>query len=66
MKMDSKDGTLKKKYNSSTIMQKLEILKELEKGLSPCFVAQKFGISCRTVYDIKKNKEKFLSFPTLR
>lgn len=45
-----------------TILQKIEIIKELDKGSSAKYLANFFGIGIRTVYDIKTNREKILEF----
>ena len=50
---------MKRKYTELPIGQKLEVLKELEKGLSSHEVAMKFDIAKGTVANIKKNKDFF-------
>lgn len=61
--MDSKLGEASnRKRVNLTISKKIEILKELDKGSSAKYVAKIFGISCRTVYDIRSNKEKLLQY----
>lgn len=48
-----------------TIQQKLDILKELEKGKSAKQLAFEYNIGCSTVHDIKKNKNKLLNYSLL-
>ena len=58
------DGTVKRKHVSLTILQKVELLNKLESGCSVKLLATEFGVGEWTVYNIKKNKEKILSFYT--
>lgn len=53
----------KRCHISLTILQKVDILKKLDKGMLLRCQSNDFGRSCRTVYD-RKNKEKILNFYT--
>lgn len=58
----SVDGNVKRKHVALPIVKKVEILKKLDSGSSVNNLASLYGISSRTIYDIKKNKEKILKF----
>lgn len=60
----SSSSEAKRPHKSLTILQKVDMLKKLDEGTPPRCLANDFGISCRTVYDIRKNKEKILNFYT--
>ena len=50
-------NTGKRKHVSLTVLQKEEILKKMESGATPRFIADNYGIGIRTVYDIRKQKD---------
>lgn len=56
------DGLSKRKHVSLTILQKVEIIRKLDAGTTARLIATEFGISQRTVYDIRKNKDKILEY----
>lgn len=58
----SNENNRKRKHVSLTIIEKIEIIKKLDCGASTRFLAHAYGISPRTIYDIKKQKEKLLNF----
>lgn len=60
----SSSSEAKRPHVSLTILQKVDILKKLDEGTPPRCLSKDFGISCRTIYDIRKNKEKILNFYT--
>ncbi len=51
----------KRKRSVLTLEKKLEILKELEKGLSQRVVGEKFGVAKSTVADIWKDRQKIIN-----
>ena len=53
-------SSMKKKGNVLTIETKLEIIKQLEKGVSGSSLAVRYNIGKATVSDIKKQKEAIL------
>lgn len=64
------DGTevnsQKRKHVTLTILKKVEIIKQLEAGSSINNLAYEFGISSRTIYDIKKIKTKYSAFTQIQ
>ena len=52
----------KRKTQSLTIKQKLEIIEELENGVKPVTISLQYGIPKQTISDIKRSKEKFLKY----
>jgi hypothetical protein len=56
------DGKCKRQHVSLTIQQKVEILRKLDSGSTAKLLATEFGVAQRTVYDIKANKEKLLTY----
>ena len=59
--MDPKAG-LKRKHQSLSIQEKVEMLKQLDIGVSVRKLCDSYGIGSSTVYDIKKQREKILKF----
>lgn len=59
---DSSCSGAKRKHIALSVMQKVEIVQKMESGATPRFIADTYGIAVRTVYDIRKNKEKILKF----
>lgn len=55
-------GNVKRKHVALSIMQKVEIIKTLDCGSSVNVLANLYGTSPRTIYDIRKNKEKIMKF----
>ena len=53
-------SSMKRKRNVLTIESKLEIIKQLEKGVSGSSLAVRYNIGKATVSDIKKQKEAIL------
>ena len=45
-----------------SIPKKVELIQRLEKGESRASLMEEFGVSSSTMYDIRKQKEKLLSF----
>lgn len=58
----STSGGVKRKHQSISIQEKVEILKKLEQGVSGRKLCSLYGIGSSTLYDIKKQKEKILQF----
>ncbi|XP_022913914.2 tigger transposable element-derived protein 7-like [Onthophagus taurus] len=52
----------KRKRVSLTINQKLQVINQLESGVSVSRICEQFGIRKQTVSDIKKNKDKLNKF----
>ncbi|CAK8691374.1 unnamed protein product [Clavelina lepadiformis] len=59
----SKPNETRKRVNLS-VMQKLELIKKLEKGASVASVCDQYGVEKQTVSDIKKSKDKLLKYAT--
>lgn len=53
---------LKRKHQSLSIQEKVEMLKELDLGISVRKLCDTYGIGSSTVYDIKKQREKIMKF----
>ena len=51
---------LKRKLLNKTVVERCNVLKDLEKGMSSKRVAQKYGVSRNTVSTCVKNMEKLL------
>lgn len=65
--MDSKkstgvSGDTKRKHQPISIQDKVELLQQLERGVSVRKLCDLYGIGSSTVYDIKKQKAKILTF----
>ena len=45
-----------------TVEEKLEIIKETQRGVSYTLISEKYGIGRSTVVDIKKNKAKLRAY----
>lgn len=60
--MDHPQVRLKRKHQSLSIQEKVEMLKELDLGISVRKLCDTYGIGSSTVYDIKKQKEKIMKF----
>ena len=59
----SSTGTkIKRKRVVLSIRDKLEIIALLDQSISYTVICERFGIGKSTVGDIKKNKEKIISF----
>ncbi len=52
----------KRKRKVLTIEQKIEILKELSRGVSAMILSERYGVGKSTVSDIKKQKDSILDF----
>lgn len=52
----------KRKQLFLTILQKVELLKKLERGTSVKLLCNEYGIGSSTIYDLKKNKASILEF----
>ncbi len=52
----------KRKKKVLTIEQKIEILKELSRGVSTTILSERYGVGKSTVSDIKKAKRFYLRF----
>uniref|UniRef100_A0A1B6LLX5 HTH CENPB-type domain-containing protein n=1 Tax=Graphocephala atropunctata TaxID=36148 RepID=A0A1B6LLX5_9HEMI len=52
----------KRKRVVPTIQQKIDMIKQLDEGVSVRELALKYNIGCTTVHDVKKNRDKLLKF----
>ena len=53
---------VKHKHKSLSITEKVELLKKINSSVSVRSVCELYGIRSLTVYDLKKQKKKLLSF----
>ncbi|KAG7172019.1 Tigger transposable element-derived protein 7-like 15, partial [Homarus americanus] len=56
-------NTLKRKYVTLSVNQKLELIRKLEAGASVSRVCDEYGVKKQTVSDILKAKDKLIAFP---
>lgn len=61
-RVTSVNGRVKRKHQSISIQEKVEILEKLDNGVSVSKLCDTYGIGSSTVYDIKKHKDKILKF----
>ena len=59
-------GVIKRKREVLTLKEKLEIIECLEKGEKIVMLMNKYKFGKSTIYDIKKNKEKIVSYLSTR
>ena len=52
----------KRKRNVLTLPKKIELVKRMEKGESREKLMAEYGVGSSTLYDLKKQKDKLLSF----
>ncbi|XP_064410276.1 jerky protein homolog [Latimeria chalumnae] len=52
----------KRKHVSLSILQKVELLKKLDKGTSVRALCELYNVGSSTVYDLKKQKDKIMKF----
>ena len=52
----------KRKRNVLTLSKKTELVKRMEKGESRSKLMGEYGVGSSTLYDLKKQKDKLLSF----
>lgn len=52
----------KRKHETLTLNQKMEILRKIDSGVSFTDVAKQFNVGRSTVYDIRKNRNKIENF----
>lgn len=57
-------GTTKRKHNTISIQDKVEVLEKLDRGVPVRQLCEMYGIGKTTVVDIKKQREKILKFYT--
>ena len=57
-------GCTKRKHNTISIQDKVEVLEKLDRGVSVRQLCETYGIGKTTVVDIKKQREKILAFYT--
>ncbi|KAG7158270.1 Tigger transposable element-derived protein 7-like 37 [Homarus americanus] len=55
-------NTLKRKYVTISVNQKLELIRKLEAGASVARVCDEYGVKKQTVSDIRKAKDKLTAF----
>ena len=55
----------KKKLVNLSVMQKLEVVKKLEKGASIASVCKQYCVKKQTVSDIRKSKDKLMKYAAL-
>ena len=54
--------TEKRKRVNLSVVQKLELIKNIENGASVAGVCEQYGIKKQTVSDIRKSKEKLMKY----
>ena len=54
--------SVKRKRVNLSVVKKLELIKDIEKGATVKSVCEKYGVKKQTVSDIRKNKEKLEKF----
>ena len=52
----------KRKRNVLALSEKIELVKRMEKGESLSKLMAEYGVGSSTLYDLKKQKDKMLSF----
>nr|XP_053640466.1 serine/threonine-protein kinase Pink1, mitochondrial-like [Cherax quadricarinatus] len=52
----------KRKHLTLSVMQKVELLQKLDRGVSVRHLNEEYGIGTTTVYDLKKQKDKLLKY----
>ncbi|GCC28301.1 hypothetical protein chiPu_0006730 [Chiloscyllium punctatum] len=52
----------KRKHLSLSIMQKVELLQKLDRGVAVWRLPEEYGVGTTIVYDLKKQKDKLLKF----
>ena len=54
--------SVKPKRLNLSVVKKLELIKDIEKGATVISAGEKYGVKRQTVLDIRKNKEKLEKF----
>ena len=62
VKKSGKKSEVKKARFVLSIQRKVELVRRMEKGESRAMLMEEFGVSSSTLYDLKKQKDKLLSF----
>lgn len=53
---------VKRKHVSLSLVDKVDLIRKLDNGWSAKKLSEQYGVGSSTIYDIKKSKEKILSF----